>query len=136
MVTELVSVSGGTHGGSEMYVSANLDKATAFLDKAREAKAAAAVTEPPDTTTQDTASADSSKTDSLTTPKDTNNTAIAALRTFKPQAVSYSVYSLDGTLVSRSNQLNKQALKPGVYYVVEKKETNNIRSYPIIIKTN
>ena len=62
--------------------------------------------------------------------------AIAALRTSKSQTLSYSVYSLDGTLVSRSNQLNKQALKPGVYYVIEKKETNNIRSYPIIIKTN
>ena len=123
VVTELVSVSGGTHGGNEMYVSANLDKATAFFDKAREAKAAAAVVEPPDTTAQDTTSQDTSKTDSLTnnpTPKDTNNTAIAALRTHKQQAVSYSVYSLDGTLVSHSDKLNKQALKPGVYYVVEK----------------
>lgn len=48
VVTELVSVFGGTHGGSEMYTSENLNKATAFLDKAREAKAAA-VEAPPDT---------------------------------------------------------------------------------------
>ncbi|MBO7513775.1 MAG: alpha/beta hydrolase, partial [Fibrobacter sp.] len=49
VVTELVSVQGGTHGGSEMYVSANLDKAVKFLDAAREAKQKAAVP-PPDTT--------------------------------------------------------------------------------------
>lgn len=129
VVTELVTVSGGTHGGSEMYVSANLNKATTFLDKAREAKAAAAAVELPDTTTRDT-----SKTDSLTnnpTPKDTSNTAIVALRTHKQQAVSYSVYSLDGTLVSRSEQFNKQSLKPGVYYVVEKSANGSRKIFQI-----
>ena len=40
VVTELVSVSGGTHGGNEMYVQENLDKMTAFFDEARAAKAA------------------------------------------------------------------------------------------------
>ena len=40
VVTELVSVSGGTHGGSEMYVQANLDKMISFFDDARAAKAA------------------------------------------------------------------------------------------------
>lgn len=53
VVTELVSVSGGTHGGNEMYVSENLDKMVSFFDKAREAKAAdsstndSMVTDPP-----------------------------------------------------------------------------------------
>lgn len=40
VVSEFVKVSGGTHGGNEMYVSANLDKAVDFFNKAIEAKAA------------------------------------------------------------------------------------------------
>ena len=62
VVTELVSVSGGTHGGNEMYVSENLDKMVSFFDKAREAKAAAAIL-PPDTT----CCKDSSTNDSMVT---------------------------------------------------------------------
>ena len=42
VVTELVSVQGGTHGGNEMYVDANLQKMVNFFDSAREAKAAKA----------------------------------------------------------------------------------------------
>ena len=37
--------------------------------------------------------------------------------------VSYSVYSLDGTLVIRSSVLDKSRLKAGVYYVVSKYNT-------------
>ena len=62
VVTELVSVSGGTHGGNEMYVSENLDKMVSFFDKAREAKSAAAIL-PPDTT----CCKDSSTNDSMVT---------------------------------------------------------------------
>ena len=40
VVTELVSVQGGTHGGNEMYVDVNLQKMVSFFDTAREAKAA------------------------------------------------------------------------------------------------
>jgi acetyl esterase/lipase len=40
VVTELVSVQGGSHGGNEMYVDANLQKMVKFFDTAREAKAA------------------------------------------------------------------------------------------------
>ena len=59
VVTEFVKVSGGSHGGDVMNSTENLGKAVAFLDKAREAKAAAAViVTPPDSTAQD-----SSKTD-------------------------------------------------------------------------
>lgn len=49
VVTEFVKVSGGSHGGNEMYVDENLNKAITFLNTAREAKAAA-VLPPPDTT--------------------------------------------------------------------------------------
>lgn len=63
VVTELVSVSGGTHGGNEMYVSENLDKMVSFLDAAREAKAQKV--EPPDTATVDTSKTDTTVTDTL-----------------------------------------------------------------------
>lgn len=115
VVTELVSVQGGTHGGSEMYVDENLAKAVAFLDRAREAKATAAVVTPPDTSAQDTA-----KTD--TVPPgivyDTLPDALPLLRSLGAVPVTYDVFALDGTLVSRSSVLDKSSLRPGIYYVV------------------
>lgn len=42
VVTELVSVKGGTHGGTEMYVDENLQKMVKFFDDARAAKIAKA----------------------------------------------------------------------------------------------
>jgi hypothetical protein len=98
-----------------MYAAENLNKAVAFLDKAREAKAAAAVVTPPDTSAQDTA-----KTD--TVPPgivyDTLPDALPSLRSLGAVPVTYDVFSLDGTLVSRSSVLDKKGLKAGVYYVV------------------
>ena len=115
VVTEFIKVSGGSHGGNEMYAAENLNKAVAFLDKAREAKAAAAVVTPPDTSAQDTA-----KTD--TVPPgivyDTLPDALPVLRSLDAVPVTYDIFALDGTLVSRSSVLNKNALRPGVYYVV------------------
>ena len=125
VVTEFVKVSGGSHGGNEMYAAENLNKAVAFLDKAREAKAAAAVVTPPDTSAQDTA-----KTDTL--PPDTQSIAIHSMRVPMLAPVSYSVYSLDGTLVSRSSVLNRQALRPGVYYVVSKYNTGERKMFRIV----
>lgn len=63
VVTELVSVSGGTHGGNEMYVSENLDKMVSFFDKAREAKSK--IAGPLDTATVDTTVTDTTVTDTL-----------------------------------------------------------------------
>ena len=63
VVTELVSVSGGTHGGNEMYVSENLDKMVSFFDKAREAKSAAAILPPDTTCCKDSSTNDSTVTD-------------------------------------------------------------------------
>ena len=65
VVTEYVQVPNGEHGGNVMNSSENLSKAVAFLDKAREAKAAKALT---DTTAKDTVAKDTVKKD--TTVKD------------------------------------------------------------------
>jgi acetyl esterase/lipase len=81
VVTEFVKVSGGSHGGNVMNSSENLSKAVAFLDKAREAKAAAATVTPPatgDSTTTSPATGDSTTTppatgDSTTTPPATGD---------------------------------------------------------------
>ena len=113
--SEFVRVSGGDHGSANMYTDETLGKMVAFFDKAREAKATAAVVTPPDTSAQDTA-----KTD--TVPPgivyDTLPDALPVLRSLGAVPVTYDVFSLDGTLVSRSSVLNKDALQPGVYYVV------------------
>ena len=114
VVTELVSVPGGEHGGNVMYASANLDKAVAFLNTAREAKAAAVVV-PPDTMKQDTAKQDTAKQD--TTKQDTSITSIPVLHSLASSPVTYRVFSLDGTLVMKSSSLDLSRLKPGVYYV-------------------
>ena len=63
VVTELVSVSGGTHGGNEMYVDENLNKMISFFNTAREAKSQ--IVEPLDTAKVDTSATDSSVTDTL-----------------------------------------------------------------------
>ena len=61
VVTEFVKVSGGSHGGDVMNSTENLGKAVAFLDKAREAKAAAVI--PQDTLVGDTLVDDSTGLD-------------------------------------------------------------------------
>ena len=135
VVTEFVKVSGGQHGGDVMYATENLNKAVEFLDKAREAKAAAAIVVPPDTTTQDTSKTDSSVVDTSKTdtiPSDTQSIAIPTLRLPAISPVTYSVFSLDGTLISRSSVLNKQALRPGVYYVVSKYNTGERKMFRIV----
>ena len=64
VVTELVSVSGGTHGGNEMYVDENLNKMISFFNMARDAKAQ--VVNPLDSVKVDSLKRDSLSTDSLT----------------------------------------------------------------------
>ena len=123
VVTEFITVQNGTHGGDKMYATENLQKAVAFLDQAREAKAAVVV--PPDTMKQDTAKQDTTKQDTTkqdttvqdTTKKDTLITSIPVLRSLASGPVTYRVFSLDGTLVMKSSSLDLSRLKPGVYYV-------------------
>ena len=113
VVVEFDSVPGGTHGGDKMYAKENLDKAVEFLNKAREAKAAAVVV-PPDTSAQDT----SVVTPPDTSGQDTSKTALPVLRSMASGPVSYKVFALDGTLVMKSSSLDLSRLDPGVYYVV------------------
>ena len=80
VVTEFVKVSGGSHGGDKMNSTENLNKAVEFLNKAREAKAAAVV--PPDTVVADTSKkdtvvADTSKKDSTVKGSTTNDSTLA-----------------------------------------------------------
>ena len=85
VVVELDTVPNGEHGGNVMYATENLNKAVAFLDKAREAKAAAATVTPPatgDSTTTPPATGDSTTTppatgdSSTTTPPATGDSAV------------------------------------------------------------
>jgi Dipeptidyl aminopeptidases/acylaminoacyl-peptidases len=97
VVVELDTVPNGEHGGNVMNSTENLNKAVAFLDKAREAKAAAATVTPPatgdstttppatgDSTTTPPATGDSSTTtppatgDSTTTPPATGDSSVTA----------------------------------------------------------
>ncbi len=108
--SEFVRVSGGDHGSANMYTDETLGKMVAFFDKAREAKAAAAVVTPPDTSAQDTVPPG--------IVYDTLPDALPLLRSLGAVPVTYDVFSLDGALVSRSSVLDKSAFRPGVYYVV------------------
>ena len=87
VVTEFVKVSGGSHGGNVMNSSENLSKAVAFLDKAREAKAAAATVAPPatgDSTTTPPATGDSTTTPPTTTPPATGDSTTTPPPTTPP----------------------------------------------------
>ena len=114
VVVELDTVPNGEHGGNVMYATENLNKAVAFLDKAREAKASASVEPPSDTSAQDTSTV--APPDSSV--QDTSTTALPEVRSFSMHRESYRVYSLDGTLVMKSSTLDLSRLNPGVYYVV------------------
>ena len=63
VVTELVSVKDGTHGGNEMYVDSTLNKMISFFGAARDAKSQ--IVDPIDTTTADTSATDTTVTDTL-----------------------------------------------------------------------
>ena len=76
VVTEFVKVSGGSHGGDKMNSTENLNKAVEFLNKAREAKAAAAVTTPP--ATGDSTTTPPATGDSTTTPPATGDSTVTA----------------------------------------------------------
>ena len=114
VVVELDTVPNGEHGGNVMYATENLNKAVAFLDAAREAKASASVEPPSDTSAQDTSTV--APPDSSV--QDTSTTALPEVRSFSMHRESYRVYSLDGTLVMKSSTLDLSRLNPGVYYVV------------------
>ena len=138
VVTELVSVQGGTHGGNEMYVDENLNKAVAFLNQAREAKAAAVVV-PPDTSVADTSVTDTSVVAGDSIPPAAGDTLTRMMvshaslvfirlqgnRLFAGTATEYgfAVVSVDGTRAWHGTfrgSLDLSRIPSGVYAVVVK----------------
>jgi len=81
VVTEFVKVSGGSHGGDKMNSTENLNKAVAFLDKAREAKKAAVKPADSvvvaDTSKNDSAVVDTSKKDTTVKDSTVKDTSLA-----------------------------------------------------------
>lgn len=112
VVTELVSVKGGSHGGNEMYVDANLQKMVKFFDTAREAKAEKADTSSGGTTrfvAQKMASRFDIKLDGNLLQ--VNGTGVCR----------YMIFAVDGTFAISGQfkkQLNLSVLSPGIYGIV------------------
>ncbi|WP_290941933.1 alpha/beta hydrolase [Fibrobacter sp.] len=139
VVTEFVKVSGGSHGGDKMNSSENLSKAVAFLDKAREAKAAKAPdTTVADTSKKDTAVVDTSKKDTTvkdTTVKDTTIGLIPKFAKFfdieirgnhlfvrgMEGAFRYTIIAVNGSRKFSGvfrKELDLSSLPPGIYGIM------------------
>ena len=127
VVTELVSVSGGTHGGNEMYVSENLDKMVSFFDKAREAKAQKV--EPPDTATVDTSKTDTLDNDTINARLPSNWKQLAHVGLIGNKLVAFgnggeyhcAIVSMNGAISWRGDfrgSLDLSWLSAGTYAVV------------------
>lgn len=144
VVSEFVKVSGGSHGGNEMYVAANLDKAVEFFNKAIDAKKASAPAV--DTTPAKTDSseakkdtvpaADTSAVETDTTKTDTSTTYIASAKAKSLEivvvgnklhvegavaAMKYKVVSVNGTFTETGDvlgTLDLSRLPSGVYCVI------------------
>ena len=140
VVTEFVKVSGGSHGGDKMNSTENLNKAVAFLDKAREAKAAAKPADSvvvADTSKKDSAVVDTSKKDTTvrdTTVKDTStgfvprfeksyDLEIHGNRLFAlgaPETLRYTIIAVNGSRKFSGvfrKELDLSALPPGIYAI-------------------
>ena len=142
VVTEFVKVSGGSHGGDKMNSTENLNKAVEFLNKAREAKKAAAkpadTTAVTDTTKKDSAVVDTSKKDTTvrdTTVKDTSTGFVPRLeksydleihgnRLFAlgaPETLRYTIIAVNGSRKFSGvfrKELDLSALPPGIYGIM------------------
>ena len=126
VVTELVSVSGGTHGGNEMYVDENLNKMISFFNMARDAKSQ--VVDPLDSVKVDSLKRDSLSTDSLTRlPSNWKQLAYVGLIGYKLVAFGNggeyrcTVVSVNGSVTWRGNfrsSLDLSWLPSGTYAIV------------------
>ena len=125
VVTELVSVAGGTHGGNEMYVDENLNKMISFFNTAREAKSQ--TVDPLDSVKVDSLKRDSSATDSLTRlPK--NYARLVQVGLIGNKLVAYgtgkfnfAIVSMNGAVAWRGSfrgSLDLSALPSGTYAIV------------------
>lgn len=134
--SEFVKVSNGTHGGNEMYVSANLDKAVAFFEKARAAKETKVPETPKDTLAKDTIPSDTAKGD--TAKGDTipsfvkmlpghsmfglyaNGKRVIVMGAIADERFRYAVYATDGSVAKAGTMcrsLDMSQMKTGVYAV-------------------
>lgn len=111
VVAELVLVPDGVHGESVMYSDENLYKMVRFFDAARVSKANSGFR----------------KTSSIY-----GGARVGATR-LKNSAESFRVYSLDGTLVAKTKNLDKSCLKPGTYYVVQVKAQRGVSTQMISV---
>lgn len=127
VVTELVSVAGGTHGGSEMYVSENLDKMISFFNTAREAKSQ--IVEPLDTAKVDTSVTDTLDNDSMQTRLPSNWKLLAHVGLVGNKLVAFgnggeyrcAIVSMNGSVTWRGDfrgTLDLSWLPSGTYAVV------------------
>lgn len=125
VVTEFVSVAGGTHGGNEMYVDENLNKMISFFNTAREAKSQ--TVDPLDSVKVDSLKRDSSATDSLTRlPK--NYARLVQVGLIGNKLVAYgtgefnfAIVSMNGAVAWRGSfrgSLDLSALPSGTYAIV------------------
>jgi len=127
VVTELVSVTGGTHGGNEMYVSENLNKMVSFLDAAREAKAQKV--EPLDTARVDTSKTDTLDNDTINARLPSNWKQLAHVGLIGNKLVAFgnggeyhcAIVSMNGAISWRGDfrgSLDLSWLSSGTYAVV------------------
>ena len=127
VVTELVSVTGGTHGGNEMYVSENLNKMISFLDAAREAKAQKV--EPLDTARVDTSKTDTLDNDTINARLPSNWKQLAHVGLIGNKLVAFgnggeyhcAIVSMNGAISWRGDfrgSLDLSWLSAGTYAVV------------------
>lgn len=127
VVTELVSVSGGTHGGNEMYVDENLNKMISFFNTAREAKSQ--IVEPLDTAKVDTSVTDTLDNDSMQTRLPSNWKLLAHVGLVGNKLVAFgnggeyrcAIVSMNGSVTWRGDfrgTLDLSWLPSGTYAVV------------------
>ena len=127
VVTELVSVAGGTHGGNEMYVDENLNKMISFFNTAREAKSQ--IVEPLDTAKVDTSVTDTLDNDSMQTRLPSNWKLLAHVGLVGNKLVAFgnggeyrcAIVSMNGSVTWRGDfrgTLDLSWLPSGTYAVV------------------
>ena len=126
VVTELVSVQGGSHGGNEMYVDANLQKMVKFFDTAREAKKANASEKSPDSSKADSTATGSQDSTLVLSSRFVDKHGIEIIGNRlqihgSSAEVRYTIHSVSGTEIAKgmfSKELDLSSLPVGVYGIV------------------
>lgn len=135
VVSELVSVQGGTHGGSEMYVDENLNKMVAFFDTARVAKASKA----PDTLAVIPPDEDSAETlnPGLVRVPELEIQGNRLVASGYGGHLSFAVVAVDGSFAFRGhfrNTLDLSRLPAGIYGVVVRDPSGTAKTLKFVKK--